>query len=104
MLDGCHALALECNHDLEMLKNGPYAWPLKQRVLGRHGHLDNASSASLLAKLEQRHLQHVIALHLSEKNNTPLLAQSSLAGALNCENEWVGIASQREGFDWKQIA
>lgn len=104
MLHGCHALALECNHDADMLKNGPYAWPLKQRILGRMGHLDNASAAALLARLDAGKLQHIIAMHLSEKNNTPPLAQSSLAAVLNCENEWVGVASQAEGFGWRQIA
>lgn len=104
MLDGCHALALECNHDADMLKNGPYAWPLKQRILGRLGHLDNASAADLLARLDTRQLQHIVALHLSEKNNTPELVRASLAGALGCEPGWVGVASQAEGFGWRQIA
>ena len=103
MLNGCHALALECNHDVEMLKNGSYAWPLKQRILGRLGHLDNASAANLLGKLDTGRLQHIVAMHLSEKNNTPELARSSLADALNCEHDWIGIASQTEGFGWRQI-
>lgn len=103
MLSGCHALALECNHDLDMLMNGPYAWPLKQRVSGRLGHMDNATAASMLGKLHHRDLQHVVALHLSEKNNRPELAVQALATALGCEPEWVGIASQENGFDWREI-
>jgi phosphoribosyl 1,2-cyclic phosphodiesterase len=104
MLSGCHALVLECNHDLDMLMNGPYAWPLKQRVSSRQGHLDNATAAGLLARLDNSRLQHIVAAHLSEKNNTPELAGNALAGALGCERNWVGIASQAEGFGWRQLS
>ena len=47
-LKGCRALIVETNHDREMLENGPYPWPLKQRVKGRHGHLSNEQGARLL--------------------------------------------------------
>lgn len=103
MLSGCHALVLECNHDLDMLMNGPYTWPLKQRVSGRLGHLDNASSAQLLAKLDNSKLQHIVAAHLSAKNNSPTLAKKALSEVLHCEDEWIGIADQEQGFDWLQI-
>lgn len=103
MLDRCNALVLECNHDLDMLMNGPYAWPLKQRVKSRLGHLDNATSAALLAKLDNSKLQHLIAAHLSEKNNTPALAVEALAEAMTCEKEWIEVATQAEGFGWRQI-
>ena len=103
MLDGCNALVLECNHDLDMLMNGPYAWSLKRRVSSRLGHLDNATSAALLAKLNNSKLQHLIAAHLSEKNNTPALATEALAQAITCEKEWIEVATQTEGFNWRQI-
>lgn len=103
MLNGCDALALECNHDLDMLMNGAYAWPLKQRISGRYGHLDNTIAAELLSNLDNTKLQHIVALHLSEKNNTPELAGKALASALGCTTEWVGIASQESGFDWRQV-
>lgn len=103
MLTGCDALTLECNHDLDMLMNGPYARPLKQRVSGRLGHLDNASSAQLLAKLDNSKLQHIVAAHLSAKNNSPALAKKALSEVLRCEDEWIGIADQEQGFDWLQI-
>ncbi len=103
MLSGCHALALECNHDLDMLMNGPYSHPLKQRVGGRLGHLDNATSARLLAKLDNGKLQHLVAAHLSAKNNLPALAKKALSDVLSCETEWIGIADQALGFDWRQI-
>lgn len=103
MLTGCDALVLECNHDIEMLKNGPYTPALKKRVGGRLGHLDNESAAGLLAKLDNRKLKHIIAAHLSAKNNTPELAQVALAAVLNCGKEWIGIADQARGFDWRSL-
>lgn len=103
ILTGCDALVLECNHDAEMLKNGPYAWSLKKRVGGDLGHLENGDSASLLSKLDNGRLQHLLAAHLSAKNNTPLLAKSALAAVLGCEQDWIGIADQALGFDWRTI-
>lgn len=103
MLSGCHGLVLECNHDLDMLMNGIYPHSLKQRVSGRLGHLDNKASADILSKLDNRQLTHIIAAHLSEKNNTPDLAISALSDALKCEKNWIGIASQETGFDWREI-
>jgi phosphoribosyl 1,2-cyclic phosphodiesterase len=102
-LDRCHALVLECNHDADMLRNGSYPASLKQRVAGRLGHLDNEASAALLEKLDVSLLQHVIAAHLSDKNNQPHLAQKALSRVLGCEAEWVGIAEQEAGFGWRQI-
>jgi phosphoribosyl 1,2-cyclic phosphodiesterase len=102
-LSRCDALVLECNHDVGMLRDGPYPLSLKQRVAGRFGHLDNESAARLLAKLDNSRLQHLIAAHLSEKNNTPELAKKSLGQVLNCDLDWIGVADQDRGFDWRQI-
>jgi phosphoribosyl 1,2-cyclic phosphodiesterase len=101
VLSGCDALVLECNHDLNMLENGAYPYSLRKRVGSRLGHLDNASAASLLAKLDNSKLQHIIAAHLSAKNNTPHLARAALSGVLGCELDWVGIAEQDAGFAWR---
>lgn len=103
ILSGCDALVLECNHDPDMLSEGPYPPMLKQRVAGRFGHLDNGMAAKLLASLDSSKLQHLIAAHLSEKNNTPDLARAALSGVLNCEPEWIGVADQQDGFGWRQI-
>lgn len=103
ILNACDSLVLECNHDLDMLRNGPYIRSLKQRVGSRLGHLDNESAASLLGKLDNRKLQHIVAAHLSEKNNQPALVNAALSRTLNCEEHWIGIASQAEGFDWREI-
>lgn len=103
MLSGCDGLVLECNHDLEMLMNGPYAYPLKKRVSGRLGHLDNQTSASLLSRLDNSKLKHLLAAHLSAQNNHPHLARNALSTVLGCEPEWIGIADQEQGFDWRQL-
>jgi len=103
-LSRCHALVLECNHDAEMLRNGPYPPGLKQRVAGRFGHLENVAAAGILSKLDTSLLQHIVAAHLSEKNNLPELARGALSQVLNCEMEWIGIAEQETGFSWRQIA
>lgn len=103
ILNRCHGLVLECNHDATLLANSKYPKSLKQRVGGRLGHLENASSAMLLSKLDCSLLQHLIAAHLSEANNTPELAQSALSGAINCSPDWIGVADQSNGFDWRQL-
>lgn len=102
-LNGCHALALECNHDVDMLRQGSYPPGLKARILGRYGHLDNRAAAGLLARIERSRLQHVVAVHLSEENNTPALARTALAQALGCAPEDIGVADQNDGLDWRDI-
>ena len=101
MLSGCDGLVLECNHDMQMLESGPYAYSLKKRVGSRLGHLDNESAALLLAKLDNSKLKHIIAAHLSAKNNSPELAQLALSRALGCEENWIAIAKQDVGFTWR---
>ena len=102
-LSGCDALVLECNHDLEMLMNGPYPASLKTRVAGRFGHLDNNTAASLLTSIDCSGLKHILAAHLSQRNNLPKLATAALSDALGCQADWIGIASQEEGFGWRQL-
>lgn len=103
MLDACDALVLECNHDLAMLEGGTYPYSLKQRIAGTLGHLDNVAAASLLGRIDRSRLRHVIAAHLSAQNNTPQLARTALCGALNCTPDWIGVASQELGFDWREV-
>lgn len=101
-LSRCTALVVECNHDLEMLMGGPYPVSLKHRVSGRFGHLDNAGARHLVEAVDRSRLRHLIAAHLSKQNNTPALAVSALATGAGCEEEWVGIATQETGFDWRE--
>lgn len=103
-LNGCDALVLECNHDIDMLKNGDYPWSLKQRVGGRFGHLSNREAAYLLGRLDVSRLQHLVAAHLSSRNNLPQLAVAALCEVLGCEEGWIGVATQEEGFGWREIA
>ncbi|MEW5786400.1 MAG: MBL fold metallo-hydrolase [Pseudomonadota bacterium] len=103
VLADCDGLALECNHDVARLEGGSYPAALKRRILGRYGHLDNAAAAALLARVAGGRLKHVVAAHLSEENNTPDLARKALAGALGCTEEWIGVADQDTGLDWREL-
>lgn len=103
-LSGCDALVLECNHDAELLRGGDYPAPLKARIAGRFGHLDNGAAAALLARLDRKRLQHVVAAHLSLQNNRAELVRSALCGALGCTAEWIGVAGQDTGFAWRELA
>ena len=102
-LAGLRALILECNHDAEMLRTGPYPYFLKSRIGGDHGHLSNAQAASLLGRLDRRGLQSVIAAHLSRSNNHPTLARAALARVLNCAEADVAVADQDEGLTWRRL-
>ena len=103
MLLRCDGLMLECNHDAQMLAAGAYPPGLKARVGGAYGHLDNQQAAQLLGDLKHAGLQHVMAAHLSAQNNTPALARAALADVLGCAPEWVGVADQADGFDWRSL-
>jgi phosphoribosyl 1,2-cyclic phosphodiesterase len=103
VLSGLDALVLECNYDHDLLWNGAYPRWLKERIGGPYGHLDNADSGRLLAALDRSRLKHVIGAHLSQQNNRPDLARAALAGALGCEEDWIGIAGQDDGFGWREI-
>ena len=76
-------LLLESNHDLEMLRDGPYPWSVKQRVLSRVGHLSNEAAAQFLETEYDGQATYVILGHLSESNNLPDLARVSAERALN---------------------
>lgn len=102
-LSHCHALLLECNHDLNRLRGGAYPATLKQRISGRFGHLDNASAAGLLSTVAGPHLQHVVAVHLSQQNNSPQLARAALAPVLGCAPDWIAVADQATGLDWRDL-
>lgn len=82
-LKTCDLLILEANHDPTMLIEGPYPWPLKQRIKSRNGHLSNEDSGGLLAELIHDRLCHVILAHLSETNNTPQMALQAISQVLN---------------------
>lgn len=103
-LDGCDALLLECNHDADMLAGGPYSAALKRRVGGPLGHLSNGQARALLEALDCSRLQHLVAAHLSDNNNRPALARTALGAALDCAEDWIGVADQDAGLDWRSIS
>lgn len=96
-LQGVRVLALESNHDERMLREGPYPYVLKQRVASDRGHLSNDQAAAELAALLSDRLEQVVAMHLSEHNNLPLLAEKALGSVLEREGHPAVLvcASQR---------
>jgi phosphoribosyl 1,2-cyclic phosphodiesterase len=102
--DGVDALLLECNHDPEMLANGPSPPSLQARVGGRFGHLANAQAAELLAAIEQRRLGHLVAAHLSEKNNAPALARAALESACRDFDGSLSLLAQDRASGWFEVA
>ncbi len=81
-LKDCDGIILESNHDIQMLKIGPYPWSLKQRVMSRRGHLSNDAVAQYLENDFDGKARHVVLAHLSKQNNLPELALLSAQRAL----------------------
>ena len=103
-LAGCDALLLECNHDRELLAQGPYPAFLKRRIGGERGHLANEHAAALLRRCTHGALRHVVAAHLSVHNNRPELAAQALAQALGTTGGDVTVADADDGCDWRSLA
>lgn len=99
------ALILETNHDVEMLRHGPYPWVLKQRIAGRHGHLSNADAADGLPELLTERLQLLVLYHLSRTNNTPALAADTIGKKLDDERAAVNvvISEQDRPTTWLEL-
>lgn len=102
-LAGCHALILECNHDPDLLAGSSYPVFLKKRVGGKFGHLSNEQAAGIAAAICHGGLQHLIAAHLSERNNRPDLALQALAFATGREPSDIVAAHPTTGTAWFQI-
>jgi len=100
-LRGATTLLLEFNHDEDMLRDGPYTWPLKQRISGGWGHLSNHQSADAVRLCAGPRLKRVVATHLSRTNNLPPLALAALAEALGRAGSAAasGVADQVLGFE-----
>jgi phosphoribosyl 1,2-cyclic phosphodiesterase len=96
----CDLIMLESNHDLEMLRDGPYPWSVKQRVLSRVGHLSNAATAAYLEQSYDGSATYLILAHLSESNNMPDLARIAAEHALASKPSLLAnrlfLASQHE--------
>ena len=98
-LKDCALLMIEANHDIRMLENGPYPWPLKQRIKSRSGHLSNEDSKNLLHEIKHRDLKHVILGHLSETNNSPEKALAHVGSALDGCKAFLNVAVQEKCGD-----
>ncbi len=97
---GCQVLMIESNHDLEMLRGGPYPWAVKQRVMSRVGHLSNDALADFLTTDYDGGAEYVILAHLSEQNNHPEIARMTAERALGEQPAAAGkqlmLAAQHE--------
>jgi phosphoribosyl 1,2-cyclic phosphodiesterase len=89
-LAGAHVLVLEFNHDLELMRRGPYPYPLQKRITGDRGHLSNEQGAHMLELLASEHLHTLVLAHLSKKTNTPELALAAARATL----ERLGLAQR----------
>lgn len=92
---GAKTILLESNHDVNMLNNGPYPYPLKRRILSERGHLSNDSAAEMAVSLLESGTTQIILGHLSSSNNVPELAWQTTAASL----QGVGAALGSEGAD-----
>ncbi|WP_166359901.1 MBL fold metallo-hydrolase [Pseudomonas akapageensis] len=102
--EGLDALMIESNHCRDRLARGHYPVFLKQRVGGELGHLNNHQAANLVAELGWKNLQHLVLAHLSSKNNLPQLARQCFVDTLGCDPDWLQLADQDSGLDWREIA
>ncbi|MFB3812949.1 MAG: MBL fold metallo-hydrolase [Terriglobales bacterium] len=91
-LHGCQVLMIESNHDLEMLRSGPYPWHVKQRVMSKRGHLSNEALADFFCAQYDGAAAYVILAHLSEQNNVPEIARRVAERALE---GWPKLPSER---------
>jgi phosphoribosyl 1,2-cyclic phosphodiesterase len=95
-LKGCDGIVIESNHDIHMLKVGPYPWALKQRVMSRRGHLSNDMVAEYLSNGFDGRARHVVLAHLSEKNNLPELALLTARRALEERSDLAAVQTRLE--------
>jgi phosphoribosyl 1,2-cyclic phosphodiesterase len=95
-LQYCTTLVLESNHDEVLLLEGPYPWYLKQRVKSRQGHLSNRQAVSVISQVIHPGLKNLILAHLSEKNNTPELAESEMKRYLKIVNHELDLYIARQ--------
>ena len=101
---GLDALMIEANHCRDMLARGHYPVFLKQRVGCETGHLNNHQAANLVNELGWKGLQHLVLAHISSKNNLPQLARQCFVDTLGCDPDWLQLADQDSGLDWRHIA
>jgi ABC-type nitrate/sulfonate/bicarbonate transport system substrate-binding protein len=103
-LSDCDALAIEFNHDRQMLANGSYPEAVKARVGSRFGHLSNDQTVDLVEGVAHDGLNWVIGLHLSEQNNSPELVRRAAARITDRSHVELRLATQNEPSPWLEVA
>ncbi len=103
LLRECDALVLECNHDEDMLRGGPYPPSLQARVGGCFGHLSNAQAARLLDALPHHALRHLVLAHISEKNNRVELVTEAVLQVSRDLEPRVQLAAQDRPGPWLRL-
>ncbi len=91
---GCELLLMETNHDVDLLRHGPYPWPLKQRISSRVGHLSNEQSQEAVERVTSKRLRGVVGMHLSAENNTLGLVRETLS---DCVADGVAVEAVPRG-------
>jgi len=95
-LAGADIALIESNHDLEMLRFGPYPYPLKMRIISRKGHLSNDDCGHLAAKLADTGTKYIVLGHLSKENNTPARALGTVKSFLQDRNVKLFVAPEAD--------
>lgn len=95
---GCDTIVLESNHDVDMLRTGPYPMYLKQRIRGRYGHLSNDECAKGARMLAEAGAKRLVLAHLSDKNNNPLTALRCTQRAL-CDTPYELYVAPRRAME-----
>ncbi|HEX4596521.1 MAG TPA: MBL fold metallo-hydrolase [Burkholderiaceae bacterium] len=103
VLSGLDTLVLEFNHDLQMLRRGPYSPSLKARIESDVGHLSNAQSVQFLESIDRSRLTRVVAAHLSRTNNRPHLAFAALECVRLSARVQLDVADQALGLPWRAV-
>ncbi len=93
---GARYAVIESNHDIDMLRDGPYPFDLKARIASPKGHLSNTDCAVLASRLAQNGAKAIMLAHLSEENNLPDLALCEIRGAVADDGVAIEVASQYE--------
>ena len=103
VLAACDGLLLECNHDVAMLRAGPYPAWVQDRIASRFGHLNNVQAAELLDELDVARLQWIMAGHLSQRNNSVDAVWSALHGAVAGTDAVVDVLTQEGDARWREL-
>lgn len=102
-LAGINGLVVECNYDIEMLRDGPYPASLQARIRSDYGHLGNEQAGELLACLDHAALSCILLGHLSERNNSDVAALATVLSHLDDGHERVSVLAQHRSSRWFEI-